>query len=189
MSPYFEDAVLYTMYIPCISVCRCVYLCGLVFLFAVSIVFVSTLKVSLLLYAWCVCMQRSHFSISHLTFILYQMLWSVIHTWQVPYRDSKITRLFQDALSGWGNTVMIANTSMNPRSGSGWIAILSCAVPPSIRTRCNVVCIYMCVCVRDICFKLFVEFILFRSVLSGFVLSCSVLFCSVLLCFVLCWHT
>jgi hypothetical protein len=33
---------------------------------------------------------------------------------QIPFRESKITRLFRDSLTGWGRTVMICNTSQTP---------------------------------------------------------------------------
>jgi hypothetical protein len=32
----------------------------------------------------------------------------------VPFRESKITRLFKDYLTGWGHTTMIATTNTNP---------------------------------------------------------------------------
>ena len=51
----------------------------------------------------------------------------------VPYRDSKITRLFQDSLSGWGHTVMIANTSAVSKDYD--------------ETVCMYVCVYYGLCI------------------------------------------
>jgi len=46
---------------------------------------------------------------------LYIALCYYCYKQRVPFRESQITRLFADSLSGWGHTVMIANASPSIR--------------------------------------------------------------------------